>query len=180
MSNIATVIYDKIKHIESPLGVELGVAKGVTSVLLLNLHLGLNLYCIDPYTMYQSYYDNSTSRQHGLANQGEFDGQYNETSKKLRPFNDRCTLIRKDSSTMSFHFSDGLFDFVFVDGNHLYEYVRDDIMSWFPKVIKGGILFGHDYKPNDDNYKVNVVKAVDEVFPNAEKGSNWMWWVIKK
>jgi len=177
---LATIIYEKIKHIENPIGVELGVAKGATSVELLRLHSGLQLYCIDPYTMYQSEYPGSVARQHGFTTQAQFDSQFAQTDLKLRGFKGRCNLLRKDSNTMAFHFSDELFDFVFIDGNHLYEYVKNDITSWYPKVAKGGILFGHDYKPNDDNLKGNVVRAVDEIFPEAEKGSHSMWWVYKK
>lgn len=50
-------------------------------------------------------------------------------------------------------------DFVFIDANHVYEAVRDDLQAWFPKVKTGGIIAGHDYY-NDPGVK----KAVDGFF----------------
>ncbi|MGE5307458.1 MAG: class I SAM-dependent methyltransferase [Deltaproteobacteria bacterium] len=35
--------------------------------------------------------------------------------------------------------------FIFIDGNHEYEFVRKDIALWKDKVIDGGVLAFHDY-----------------------------------
>ena len=57
-------------------------------------------------------------------------------------------------------------DFVYIDANHSYTFVRDDIQAWLPKVKKGGIIGGHDYdwadKEHDD--ELAVKRAVDEAF----------------
>ncbi len=42
-------------------------------------------------------------------------------------------------------FEDGSLDFVYIDGNHKYDYVLADIGAWLPKVRKGGFIAGHDY-----------------------------------
>ncbi len=39
---------------------------------------------------------------------------------------------------------DGGFDLVFIDADHSYEAVRDDIAAWKAKVATAGILCGHD------------------------------------
>lgn len=36
-------------------------------------------------------------------------------------------------------------DLIFIDADHSYESVKQDIKNWRPKVRKGGILAGHDY-----------------------------------
>jgi cephalosporin hydroxylase/SAM-dependent methyltransferase len=43
--------------------------------------------------------------------------------------------------------------FIFVDGNHTYEGVRQDIIDYFPLLAPGGIMMFHDYLPplNDEN-----------------------------
>jgi hypothetical protein len=41
-------------------------------------------------------------------------------------------------------FPDRCLDLVFIDGDHSYEAVREDIGLWSPKVRRGGILCGHD------------------------------------
>ena len=35
-------------------------------------------------------------------------------------------------------------DFVYIDGNHAYEYVKKDIGLYYPKLKKGGVIGGHD------------------------------------
>ncbi len=43
--------------------------------------------------------------------------------------------------------------FIFVDGDHTYEGVRQDILNYFPLLAPGGIMMFHDYLPplNDEN-----------------------------
>lgn len=43
--------------------------------------------------------------------------------------------------------------FIFVDGDHTYEGVRQDIIDYFPLLAPGGIMMFHDYLPplNDEN-----------------------------
>lgn len=43
--------------------------------------------------------------------------------------------------------------FIFVDGDHSYEGVRQDILNYFPLLAPGGIMIFHDYLPplNDEN-----------------------------
>jgi predicted O-methyltransferase YrrM len=42
-------------------------------------------------------------------------------------------------------YPDGYFDWVYVDANHMYDPVMEDLRAWYPKVKKGGYLCGHDY-----------------------------------
>lgn len=68
--------------------------------------------------------------------------------------------IRMDSIKASKTYEDNSIDFVYIDANHKYDYVKNDIEAWFPKVKKGGVIAGHDY---DKNWP-GVIKAVDEFF----------------
>ena len=62
-------------------------------------------------------------------------------------------------------------DMVYVDGDHRYEAVLEDIKGWFPKLRKGGIMSGHDW-----SFKA-VQKALSEVFNGKEtilfQGDSW-------
>ena len=51
-------------------------------------------------------------------------------------------------------------DLVFIDADHSYQAVKDDIAAWMPKVKIGGVLCGHDYS----RPRWQVTEAVDEVF----------------
>ena len=58
------------------------------------------------------------------------------------------------------------FDLIFIDGDHYYEDVKEDILAWWPLLKKGGILCGHDYvwKQEEIVHHPGVRKAVDELF----------------
>jgi predicted O-methyltransferase YrrM len=57
-------------------------------------------------------------------------------------------------------FSCGL-DMIFIDANHDYEKVKEDIGIWSPLLKTGGIFCGHDY----GGAWVGVTKAVNELIP---------------
>ncbi len=51
---------------------------------------------------------------------------------------------RSDSKDILDKFADESVDYVMVDGAHEYEPVRDDVINWWPKLKKDGIMFGDD------------------------------------
>ena len=58
-------------------------------------------------------------------------------------------------------FADKSLDFVFIDGHHGYDYIKEDIREWSKKVRKGGIVSGHDYYLTPAG-NMGVMDAVDE------------------
>jgi hypothetical protein len=58
-------------------------------------------------------------------------------------------------------FRDGEFDFVYIDGNHRYEFVKADLEAYAPKVRPGGFLAGDDYGVAGW-WEDGVTRAVDE------------------
>lgn len=51
-------------------------------------------------------------------------------------------------------------DVVYIDADHAYEAVRDDIATWYPRISPGGALCGHDYYR--EKHWPGVKQAVDE------------------
>jgi hypothetical protein len=58
-------------------------------------------------------------------------------------------------------FADDSLDWVYIDGNHLYDYVKKDIALSFRKTKKGGFVTGDDYM-DGGWWDGGVKKAVDE------------------
>ncbi len=69
-------------------------------------------------------------------------------------------------------FADKSVDMVFIDGDHSYQAVKDDIAAWLPKARK--LICGHDY--NFYGWP-DVKKAVDEIFGERVKTCGTIWYV---
>ena len=54
-------------------------------------------------------------------------------------------FIREYSSTGHEKIADGELDLCFIDGNHSYKYVIEDIKNFFPKIKPGGLICGDDF-----------------------------------
>lgn len=58
-------------------------------------------------------------------------------------------------------FKDESLDFVYIDGNHSFQHVVNDLCEWEKKVKVGGIVAGHDYiKRIHNGYLMHVPMAV--------------------
>jgi len=70
-------------------------------------------------------------------------------------------ILRMSSVEASRIFPEKYFDLVFIDADHFYEPLKEDIEHWLPLVRKGGMLSGHDY---GHRRHPGCTKAVDECF----------------
>jgi hypothetical protein len=113
-------------------GAEIGVRRGAFSEALCKGVPGLQLSCVDPWNAYSNKYP-----------QAKQDRIYAEAVARLAPY--AVTILRKTSLDALADFADGSLDFVFIDGNHAYDYVAPDIIYWSQKVKSGGIVAVHDY-----------------------------------
>ena len=133
-------------------GAEIGVCTGRYSRILLEKIDGLHLMGVDPYVPYKGYTDFRKQSTHdtnlALARQATADFP-------------NYTLVLAFGHDAAQWVGEGVLDFVFIDGNHQYDDVKQDIEDWAPKVRKGGILSGHDYY-NFKSGRGGVVQAVDE------------------
>lgn len=71
-------------------------------------------------------------------------------------------------------FDDESIDFIFIDADHSYEGVKEDIQLWTPKVKTGSIIAGHDYDWS------GVRKAVDETFSDRQITTYNTSWIVTK
>lgn len=124
-------------------GVEVGTRDGTFSKILCENNPQLVLHCVDPWAAYST------------RTQGVMDEFYEQAKLNLKDFH--CNLIRKPSLEAVKEFSAEL-DFVYIDGNHLFDHAVRDIIEWSGKVREGGIVAVHDYDPFCGH---DVVHAVD-------------------
>ena len=140
-------------------GVEVGVFKGEFSDQLLRTWRCNSLVSVDPWRHFPTteYVDACN------LSQADHDLNYAETVNRLRRYGKRSRVVRSTSEDAVAQFADESLDFVYLDAQHHYEAVKEDIDLWYPKLKRGGVLGGHDYldgKLRTGQY--GVKKAVDE------------------
>lgn len=133
-------------------GAEIGVYRGGYSEVLLKGIPGLKLYGIDLWELYPGYRDYRRS---------DITEAYTEAVARTKDYN--CELIKGWSGEVVRQIPDNSLDFVYIDGNHAYEYTVQDIALWSRKVRPGGIVYGHDFEDWSHNWRrfdMNVINAV--------------------
>ena len=69
---------------------------------------------------------------------------YEMATQRLKRYQN-CTIMKKPSTEAVKEFEDESLDFVYIDADHRFPYVAEDIYFWSKKVKRGGIISGHDY-----------------------------------
>ena len=127
-------------------GAEIGVFEGYYSKVLFDQNPRLRmLWCVDSW--------GPESRRVAA---------YDVARETLYPYASRIVWNLGTSLSVAQGMADGILDFVFIDANHSYESVKEDITAWAPKVRSGGLVTGHDYYPGKRVKQCGVIPAVDE------------------
>jgi hypothetical protein len=147
-------------------GVEIGVQKGDNAISILRELPVQRLFLIDPYVPYED-----------ALGQADSSADYEIAQAKLAGYSQVIWLRKTSESAIREFRNEKAIDFVYIDGNHSYEFVRRDLTLFYPLIKSDGLIGGHDYTPLHET----VVKAVNEfaeetglelhtVFPD--------WWFI--
>lgn len=148
-------------------GAEIGTSTGTYSKILCDGIPNLRLLCVDPYMAYQR--NSQRLEDECLAR------------AQQRLAGCPVEFIRKTSMEAVKDVPLGSLDFVYIDGNHEFDYVMMDIIEWAQRVRKGGIVSGHDYYKF---YRAGVIRAVDAYtiahgismwYVTREMMPSWMW-----
>lgn len=180
------------------IGAEIGVAHGrLSKYMLVDCPIVRHLFLIDPW-------------QHGYAktndsndvSQAKMDQRYEKVCGLTKRFPGRVTVKRMTSVEAAAVLPN--LDFVFIDGNHSYEAVTQDLEVWVPKINSHGLIMGDDWS----GHWPSVVKAVTDFGETTDafmtpfldysqfnfayehfgaparnpvvNKSNKVWWAIKK
>jgi predicted O-methyltransferase YrrM len=159
--------------------VEIGALLGKSSMFLgveiKNSGKNIKLDCVD-------YWDARGVKE--LEQPGDQTGYYYKRDGEdilFRVFNknvkdanieDVITPLRMSSEDASKLYENESLDFIFIDADHKYESVINDLKCWFPKLKGDRIIAGHDYDWE------GVKKAVDEFFGPENikvRGTSWTY-----
>lgn len=150
-------------HVSKPIvAVEVGIAGGHNALTnLKTLNLG-KYYLVDPLIPYEqdgTFYDFS----HCIPRIKKLEKEWPQTTFLKMPSKDAVNFIHEP------------LDLVYLDGNHEYESVKEDIAIWLPKIKPGGVIAGHDF----NTLCPGVIQAVQEEFGWDFQCSEWDWWKVK-
>ena len=122
---------------------EIGVWKGEFSQLILESTEPRELHLIDPWAFRPEYPD----RMYGgtaATQQADMERIYESV---VECFSGKANVVihRKDSIVALSEFPDGYLDWLYIDGDHSYESVLEDLRLAQKKVKERGIIAGDDY-----------------------------------
>ena len=133
-------------------GVEVGCFSGVSSRTIA-LHCGL-LHCVDPWSW-------------GAVAQAE------QMFDAMLPDYPNIVKVKLPSVEAAKQYADHSLDFVYVDADHAYASVVEDITAWKNKVKQGGFIAGHD------SYMPEVLQAVKDCLKEPDHFFTDTSWLVK-
>jgi len=165
------IIQNFIQQIQNGIFVEIGTFEGELADFILQNSTNSKLYCIDPYVSYEEYNDTMNT----IVGDYTYSVTYNKLKNK---YGERIQFIRKFSKDAVNDIPNQI-DFLYIDGNHSYQYVFNDLQLFYNKVKNNCYIIGDDAididntkrNSNGDILKVwckgcyghyGVVKAFDE------------------
>jgi len=142
-------------------GVEIGVAGGhFTKQIVATWKNFESLYCVDPWKHFKDGYDDSCN----LSQQVQ-DERFHQFEKDFY-VETRVRTMRMMSHEACKWFGP-IIDFIYLDANHSFASVMQDLTCWWPILKPGGIFAGHDYY--EGNLKGHGVKLAVDAFA-ADRG----------
>lgn len=140
----------KFKELGFTKGAEIGVEKAKFSEFLCVQMPEATIYCIDVWKRYDG--------DHGYKHQKNYLIAKERLSKCPN-----AILVKDLSTNIARQMPKNSLDFVYIDANHDFDFVMEDIISWSRVVKPGGYICGHDYM----EYKsIKVIEAVNAYIEN--------------
>jgi hypothetical protein len=159
-------------------GAEIGVWMGSSSRQFLKRKLK-KFYMVDPWAVegYQPAMDagdntfnyddyiNKYSKLVGSKDPADFqkyyDKVYNKVWEEFRSFSE-AIICRENSTDWFNNYDNEKLDWIYIDGDHSYTGVINDLNNCLQVMKEGSVIFGDDYKWGDRGDKGGVKKAVNE------------------
>lgn len=143
--------YNLIEHFASlgfTKGAEIGVSMGYFSEAMFKAIPNLELWCVDIWEPYRG--------NRWAASKEKNETFFKIAQERLTKYNSH--IIKDTSMNAVKQFKPESLDFVYIDANHSFDYIMEDLINWTRIVRKGGIVCGDDYY----NFRgAGVIEAVD-------------------
>lgn len=177
ISGHAEVLIHLLNQYDHAIGCEVGVHAGDTTKALLEYLPRIKVYhAVDPWSSYEQY-DGTKYRKPGHKVLKTWNQAKEKFMENTKPFHKKVSVYEMTSVEAAKKIKSGTLDWVFIDANHEYDYVKENLKLWSRRVKKDGIVAGHDY----GGKWVGVKKAVDEYVPKKKLHIEqcYVWWYIK-
>jgi len=169
----------ELKKKRGLVGVEVGVHEGDHALSLLeNLDMK-KLYLIDPWEYYGEY-EKDTKGYMDVVITGLPDAE-KTCRRRMKKYENKAVIIKDFSSRCLEQIPNNL-DFAYIDANHSYKYIKEDMKNFWGKVKVGGIMGGHDYYNGFHRICDDVIRAVGEfAYENKIqlRVDSPDWWFVK-
>ena len=129
---------------------EIGTERGLFARALAKYNPEATIYCVDAWTPFKGYRDH--------VNRKKLEEFYQVAKHRLAPYN--CKIIRQFSLDAVRDFDDETLDAVYIDADHSFQAVTNDICEWGKKVKRGGIISGHDFEIHKGPSYIHVKEVV--------------------
>jgi hypothetical protein len=144
-------------------GLEIGVAEGAFSKVLIETIKPRKLHLVDPWEhQTRADYDQDGNNVDDAAQEARYRSVVERFAKEIR--DGVVAVHRRYSQDVAAEFSDGQFDWIYIDGLHSFDGVQSDLTLYKSKLKPGGVIMGHDYTNNQraQQMQFGVVEAVNE------------------
>ena len=94
-------------------------------------------------------------------NQNYFDLAKQDTYSKFKN-KKNVHILELNSLDASSNYKNNFFDYIYIDAEHSYHAVINDLNVWYPKLKKNGVLFGDDYYWREEDDSLSLHKAYQE------------------
>lgn len=160
-SSLGSVYHSHGCEISAEIGMAFG---GLTRHFLSTIQSIKEYHAIDPF---MGGYDNSDAMSNFLKDVNEKHGNGSEIWRdailyNLKDYGCRFKMHYGLSAAVSHHFANNSIDCIFIDGDHTYEGVKQDLINYYYKVKPGGLILFDDYSFPFPG----VVRAVDHFIDN--------------
>ena len=138
---------------------EIGVWRGDFSQQIVDRYRPTELHLVDPWLFAPHF----PKRWYGgmcAQNQPDMDEIMSSVAKRFAA-NPVVKLHRGKSVEIAGQFPDSYFDWVYIDGDHSYEMVLEDLRVWSKKVKLGGLIGLDDYEWRDEEGRLSVRDAIE-------------------